>query len=404
MNLPPIEQIPDDPTTLPPARRRRQQRLLAPLEADERAAHLDAVARRASPSFDFFLFSLLAGIVISIGLLIDQPALLILGAILAPLMAPAIGVSFGAVTGSGQLFFRSLGGLLIGCLLVLLSGWAAGLFAARLPGSEFVQAHLHSQLSWGNFAILAAGAILSSIATVRGGDGESRWRPAAPSVALAYALYLPLACAGLGLGSHSPYLWPAGLVIFTVHLSWAILLGALTLAFSGFRPLTPFGYTIGGAVALLGVVMLIGLSGAGAVFGYHIGLPTPTPTLTPTLTLTSTATLTPIPPSATPIPPTATLTPTLTFTPIPPTATLTPTMTPVLAMITTGAVEGVRFRAEPGGATIGFLSNGALVIVQPETIDVNGTVWVRITTLDGRTGWILQSLLTLVTATPSATP
>ena len=62
--------------------------------------------------------------------------------------------------------------------------------------------------------------------------------PALPSVLLAYELYLPLAIAGLGLGSGVPHLWPDGLVIYAINLAWGALLGAVTLAILGFRPLT----------------------------------------------------------------------------------------------------------------------------------------------------------------------
>ncbi len=55
------KRFPNDPDRLPPARRRRARRLLTPLDADERAAFLDEIAHRTYPSFDFFLFSLLAG-------------------------------------------------------------------------------------------------------------------------------------------------------------------------------------------------------------------------------------------------------------------------------------------------------------------------------------------------------
>src|SRR3970282_1308144 len=106
---------PDDPDRLPPARRRRAHRLLAPVEVDERAAFLATVAHRASPSFDFFLFSLLAGAIFGVGLIFDSPALLVLGAIFSPLMAPAVGLALGTVIGSVRFFFRSLVGLLIGC-------------------------------------------------------------------------------------------------------------------------------------------------------------------------------------------------------------------------------------------------------------------------------------------------
>ena len=89
---------------------------------------------------------------------------------------------------------------------------------------------------------------------------------------------MPLALAGFGLGSQVPHLWPDGLVVFALHLAWSALLGALALALMGLRPLTLFGYTMSGTVALLGIILLIGISGASAVVGTGMGLPTPTPT------------------------------------------------------------------------------------------------------------------------------
>ncbi len=119
MNFSTTDQLSDNPDELPPARRRRARRLLAPLDADERATFMDKLAHRASPSLDFFLLSLISGCLLSLGLLLDTPAFLILGAALAPLMAPVVGVCLGTVAGSVRLFLRSLAGLLIGCLIVL---------------------------------------------------------------------------------------------------------------------------------------------------------------------------------------------------------------------------------------------------------------------------------------------
>ena len=58
-------------------------------------------------------------------------------------------------------------------------------------------------------------------------------------------------------------------------------LGALTLAILGFRPMTLFGYTLGGVVVLLGVVLLLGFGAFGAVMGVF-GPPLAVPTYTPT--------------------------------------------------------------------------------------------------------------------------
>ena len=394
MNFSTTDQLSDNPDELPPARRRRARRLLAPLDADERATFLDKLAHRASPSFDFFLLSLISGCLISLGLLLDTPAFLVLGAALAPLMAPAVGVCLGTVVGSVRLFLRSLSGLLIGCLIVFLTGWVAGTYGRAWLSETQYLSHLHAQISWPNFLVLAISSILTTVSLVRSESFEHPAISALPSAALAYELYVPLALAGFGLGSQIPHLWPDGLVVFALHLAWSALLGALVLALMGFRPLTLFGYTLGGAVALVGVLLLIGVSGASAVVGTGMGLPTPTPTLTPTLTLTPTPTLTPVPP-------TPTLTPTITPSPtLSPTPTFTLTPTPVLAVVRTDLAEGVRIRKEPGGETIDFLANNALVIVLPETQEKDGISWVRIQTLEGTQGWIVQSLLLNVTATP----
>ena len=388
MNLSQPDPIPDDPNRLPPARRRRALRLLAPLDADERAAFAAELALKIFPSFDFFFFSIIAAIGMGIGLLLSAPALLVLGAVLAPLMTPIIGASLGTVLGSFRFFFRSAFGILLASLLVLLVGYSAGIYAAGESAADFGLASIYTQLNWTNFLLLAIGAILTSV-----GIARSRRGPLLASVALAYELYLPLVAAGIGLGSGIPHLWPDGLVVFAVHLAWAVLLGALTLGVLGFRPLTLFGYTFGAVVSLIGIILLIGISGAGAAFGAQIALPTPVPSAT--LTLTPTFTLTP-----SPIPPTATLTPTLTPTStLAPTDTLTPTPTPVLALIRTRDGQGALIRSEPGGQIIGSYLDNVLIQVLPERFENEAGVWVKVIGPDGTQGWMLQSLL--VTATPA---
>lgn len=385
---------PDDPEQLPPARRRRARRLLAPMESEDRIDFLDKVAHRASPSFDFFLFSLLAGAVISVGYLLDSEPILVLAAILSPLMAPVIGIALGTVVGSVQFFLRSLVGLLIGSSLEFLVGILAGYVSQLWEPLEFTQAHMHAQLSWATFLLVALGAGLTSASMVR-----SERSAALPSVALAYGLYLPVSAAGLGLGSGVQFLFPDGLVVFAQYLAGSVLIAALTFVVLGFRPMTLFGYTVGAVVLLLGIIILIGVSGVGASFGAQIALPTHTPTVTPTQTQTMTPTLTPTtapPPTATA---TYTITPTLTATP---TRTITPTPTPIVALVNAGESGGAHLRAEPGftAESITLLENGTPVQVMPvDPVQEGGGIWIRIRTIQGEEGWILQILL--VTATPA---
>lgn len=396
--IPSSEQIPDDPDRLPPARRRRARRLLTPLDADERAAFVDELAHRVSPSFDFFLFSLLSGAIISLGIWFDAPAILVFGALVAPLLAPVVGVALGTVTGSFKLFLRSLIGLAIGGAFVFLAGYGVGyaLHSWSAPAPDFFQAHAHAQLSVADFIVLALSAILTAALITHPDRNAS-----VLSAGLAYELYIPLAVAGFGLARGIPGLWPDGLVVFALYLCCAVLLGALTLAILGFRPLTLFGYTLGGVVMLVGIVLFLGLSGASAVFVKRVGLPTLVPTATYTLTQTLTPTVTPVPPTATYTP---TVTNTPTRTPLPPTATLTATPTPRLAVVQARTGNGAYYRTEPDGSIVGVLNNGTLVTVLPGTVEKDGRVWVQILAPNGSQGWIVEDLLLEVTPTPTPTP
>src|SRR5512136_1073328 len=154
MSLPKTENIPDDPDLMPPARRRRARRLLAPLEADERATVIDQVRRRTSPSFDFFLFSVIAGIVFGIGLMLDSPVVLVLGAVVAPLMAPVIGLSLATVVGSFKFFGRSLVALAIGSLMVFVAGAGTGLLARVWVPSSLKLAFYNASISPDNIIVL----------------------------------------------------------------------------------------------------------------------------------------------------------------------------------------------------------------------------------------------------------
>jgi uncharacterized membrane protein len=398
MSLPKTDNFPDDPDLMPPARRRRARRLLAPLEVNERAVVLDQMRQRTSPSFDFFLFSVISGIIFCIGLMLDSPVMLVLGAVFAPLMAPLIGLSLATVVGSYKFFFRSLVGLAIGCWMVFVVGIAAG-FVGRVWAPEVLsQAHLNARLSSVGFIVLSVGAVFTAATMV-----HHEKSPAAPSVALAYTLYLPLVVAGLGLGSGAPHLFPDGLVVFAIHLAWGTFLGALTLAILGFRPMTILGYTLGGAVTLLGLATVFGVG----VYSTTLGWFGP-PLAVPTYTATATVTLTPVPPTATrtatPVPPTLTPTVTLTPTRTPvPTETFTPTPIPVYARI--GPEQGALLRVGPGfNAEILYpgVIQETLVQLLGDAQQVDGYLWVEVRVIeDGRQGWMMQSLLDISTPEPN---
>jgi uncharacterized membrane protein len=398
MTLPETEQHSEDPKNLPPARKRRARRLLAPLNADERANFQNSLAQRSIPGYEFYLLALLSGIIFGLAFLLDAPALLILGALAAPVLTPIVGLALGTVTGNGRFFLTNLASFLISALFVLGAGLAMGFLYTLWHPNDLNRLQSFAQLSWEGFIVLVIGAAFTALAIVHSATFEgARFQAAIPSAALAYSLWMPLAFAGFGLTSGVPYLWPSGLVLFALYLSCSVLVGAITLAFLGFRPLSLFGYTLSGVMLLVSLLLLIGLTGAGAVIGRGIGLPTPIP---PTATATPTLTVTPSP-TSTPVPPTATLTVTPSLTPTPTsTVTPSPTPTPVYRVVYTGTDQGAVIRDAPEGNIIGLVAEGDLIQMLPEGKDFNSYYWVRVIISDGTTGWIRFSLLVEATPTP----
>ncbi len=404
MTLPASEPIPLPEEELPPARRRRLRRMVIPERQDEQSAFLDALGERTTPGAEFFLSALLAGLVTGIALLLDSPALVVLAALLAPFMAPVLGMGVAGVAGSTGFLLRSLVSTLIGGLIFFLTGTLTGIPARLFALNGWVQLSYLLRLDGYSLLLLSLGTILSTVLLIR----STQQRPLVSSVAMAYALFLPLGAAGYGLTSGAPLPWYNGMVVFLIGLAAAALLSAVTLVVQGLRPLNGWSYLFTGIyMTVVVAALVIWLSGGIPVIHLpemsapqapqtsaplaaqeqpsptSVGSPA-TPTLTATATVTATAT------------PTRTLIPTRT-----PTMTVTPQPTPVWARINVKGSNGAVIRAEPGysAAIVKSLLNGIIVEVLNEVATADGATWVKIRTADGVEGWIVRALL--ATATPA---
>jgi uncharacterized membrane protein len=378
----------NDPDRLSRIRRRRARRMLTQLKADEQEVFLEELAHQVSPTFDLFLFALISGLLVGVGFRFDQRAMLIAGALLAPHMAPVAGLALSAVSGSPRFFLRMLAGLgVAGALVALVAGLSGGLGVKS--GAGIILATGHVKLNLVDFSLLFIGSVLMN----RGLVLDVRI-PAIPSVAVAYELVLPLSVTGIGLIRGDPDLWQGALLTFGVHLTWSIIAGLGTLTILGFRPLTGSSQSLAAAVGLMGMVVLLSTVGLGASVLASLPTPTPTPTQTPTPTETGTPTST----STRTGTPTASSTPTNTHTP-----TMTSTPTPQPAVVIGTGQRGAFLRDEPGGNTIGYMSDNDPLLILGSTIDDDGVVWFKIRTAYEMDGWILGGLLATITPTLSAT-
>ncbi len=378
------------------SRRRQAHRKLVLPEGADRVALMDSLGRRATPSFEFFLFALLCGAVLGAGYLLDlkanSQAIFLLGLLLAPLLAPWVGMVLGITTGSWRFFFLMLGGMLVACGLVFLSSGLAGL-AGRLwlpfPNSFQPQAYVRSHIWWLDLFIVVLGAALLVISFIR-----SEEKPILPSLMVAYGLFMPLSAAGFGWGIGDAGIWQNGIQVFLLHLALGIIIGGLVLLSLRFKPKKAGGYILPFMTGLLSLAAIVTFTGVvttirDGIMVTHKTVPTPTALIIPTIT-----------PTFSPKP-TLTFTVTASETPIP-TDTLQPT--PAYALILSSSGGGANVRTEPGGGVlIVTLINGTLVQVLPEIQTVRSSTWVKVRLMNNVQGWVLQTVLNATDQTPIPT-
>lgn len=411
-------------------RRRRARRTFFPKDAQGRGAVIASLAKRAYPSYDLFIYSLLCGTVLGVGYVLDSYGVLVLGILFAPLMAPWFGLNLSIISGMPRLFFQTAAGLLVSAALVFGTSALAGLSSRLIQPHTFNAAFSLSRLWWPELIVLAFGAILLTVSFVR-----SESKPYLASVILAYGLFMPLSASGFGVGNGIGDLWPHGALVSLVHLAWVSIFCLITLAALRFRPLSAMGYPFALGVFAIFVLTVFWLTDPWKPRNVE---PATEPTVLPASTLTLESLPNKTPTSTAPSSETAVslmLTGTEsapeespeaisamadgTITPVPLTLDVTlpvtetrtstpaPEPTPIYAVIRAREGGGAYIRKEPGGNVLATLDNGSIVQILPETQDYNGVLWIHAVAIRNEIrveGWIIQSVLETATPVPNWEP
>jgi hypothetical protein len=406
----------EPPAAPPPVRRRRvTRRSHIPTDPEGQAELIASLARRAYPSIELFVFSLVCGAILGLGYLLDSQAVLLLGVLVAPLMIPWVGFLLAVLTGSLRFMFETLMALLISLIFVFLGGLLTG-FAARLfMPITLNNVFIHSRLWLPELIVFALGAITLVISFARSED-----KPFLPSVLIAYAFYLPISATSFGIGAGLPDVWLQGLLVFVTHFALTSTLGLVTLFILRLRP-SPGGIALSSIMLAVFAGLLIFLVGSGSPSRTE-AVPPSTPTnqtqATP-LPLTSDLSATPNP-SPTQTVGAATRTPTAeTPSPVPltleitlpptetPTITLTIQPEPVYGKVAANEGGGANLRDAPGGTYVMTLLNGTIVETFSEFQLVNGVTWVKVfAQVNGQRieGWLLESVISYATPAPNFEP
>ncbi len=421
--LPPLPSREEHPAPPPaPRRRRTTRRSHIPTDAEGQAELIASLARKAYPSWELFVYSLLCGAIIGLGYFLDSQAVLLFGILVAPLMTPWVGFLLALLTGSVRFMFETLMALLISSIFVFLGGLLTGFAALPFMPKTFDNVYLHSRLWIPELVVFAIGAVTLVISFARSED-----RPFLPSVIVAYAFFLPISAAAFGLGSGLPDVLIQGLLVFAAHFSLTGVLGLITLLLLRLRP-SVGGFILSGLTLVVfgGVFVFLAASGSPSRHEAEIPQFTPTnqlpaapssspsltPSINPTPTLTKASTtrtptadqltLEEITPSPVPLTLEVTLPPTET-----PTITLTIQPTPTYGRVAASEGGGANLRDVPGGNYVMTLLNGTIVETYSEFQIVNGSTWVKVYALiNGQRieGWLLESVIAYATPAPNFSP
>lgn len=379
------------------ARQRRRQRSLLPEGQDDRTAWLETLAKQLTPSYDFFLSSLLSSFILAAAFLLQSGALLVLGILFSPFLGPVIGISLSTTTSSARFLFKSIISLVTAGLFFFGFGALAGALAPIILDTPAALITTWNEYHWANFLVIAIGVGLSVYMLAR----SPQQKPLVPNIAVAYGLLPPVVAAGFNLTAGSGGDWISPLTVTGVHLAWAILAGIVGFILVGQSPSTFSGYLLTALIA--GLLAAAFLTTDKAKNLMLLVTPTqPAVVIISTLTPTSAEAI-PTPNLTTPSrSPAVTFTPTASFTPVNTSwPSITPQPTPIWARVFAPTGGGAFLRDKPDGKILTSILNGNMLEVISEPVyGNNGIIWVQIRTEDGFEGWIVQSLL--ATATPSA--
>lgn len=203
---------------------------LAPsLDTHEQAKVYKNVHRNSRPSADFFVMITLAAAIATIGLLLDNPAVIIGAMIVAPLMTPILGMGLSLVMGDSRFFWISFGTTFRGILLAVITSI---LVTSIVPGASITAEVLgRAKPTVMDLAVALISGAAAGYALCR-----ENVSAALAGVAIAAALAPPLTVIGIGVILRDWQVAGGALVLFLTNVISIVAAGGLVFFLLGFRP------------------------------------------------------------------------------------------------------------------------------------------------------------------------
>jgi uncharacterized hydrophobic protein (TIGR00271 family) len=175
----------------------------------------------------YLVLMVLSTMLATVGLYLNSASVIIGAMLLAPLMAPIVSLSMGILRGNIELFKDSIGKIVLGILIALLSSALITLLFPHKPVTEEMLARLNPTL------LDLAVAIISGIAAAYSKSFKEIIQSLA-GVAIAVALVPPLAVAGIGIGRWDFQFFYQAYLLFSTNLVGIIIAATFTFRILGY--------------------------------------------------------------------------------------------------------------------------------------------------------------------------
>ncbi len=172
----------------------------------QKARTVEKLFHESTPNYDFFLMLILSAIIVTLGLLMNNVAVVIGGMLVAPILSPILSLSMGVVVGNHKLMKRSGMVLLRAMSLIVLISLIISFLAIEKEMTPEIIARAHPGLAYFLIGLFSGAA--AAFAMVRPSLSETL-----PGVAISVSLIPPLSALGIAIS----------------FFEWSIAVGALGL-------------------------------------------------------------------------------------------------------------------------------------------------------------------------------
>jgi len=204
--------------------------LFPTLTTEEQLEVREELTEDSQPGRDYFVLISLSSILLCLGLLLNNPAVVIGAMLVAPLMSPIMGFSLGIVLGEVRMIRTSLESVFKGVMATVIISILVGLLS---PLKEMTpEIWILTQPTLLDLFIALASGMAGAYALSRKDVSA-----ALPGVAIATSLAPPLSVVGLGLAQGNLQAAGGALLLFITNLITISLAGVIIFTLLGIHPL-----------------------------------------------------------------------------------------------------------------------------------------------------------------------